>query len=110
MATYVAVSNESYDKAIKAGPFELDDPSQYPVQEGTHLMLESEARAAGYYYASDGAFAPEQPVDGDDDHQDDEAQAGRGGQGPEGNQGPEGGQGAQTQPGGQGKPGKHNHQ
>lgn len=91
MSTYVAVSNESWDKAIKAGLFELDDPSQYPVQEGTHLMLESEARAEGYYYASDGAFAPEQPADGDDAQDDqDEAQAGHGGRGPEGNQGKHG--------------------
>ncbi|UXX94007.1 hypothetical protein N7U49_21610 [Streptomyces sp. AD2-2] len=65
MATYVAVSNESYDKSIKAGPFELDDPSQYSAQEGTHLMLEPEARAAGYYFAADGAFAAERP-DGQD--------------------------------------------
>ncbi|MGW3275875.1 hypothetical protein ACWDFH_31085 [Streptomyces kronopolitis] len=61
MATYVAVSNESYDLAIKAGPFELDDPAQYPVQMGTHLMLESEALSAGYHYASDGAFTPDRP-------------------------------------------------
>ncbi|MET9360382.1 hypothetical protein ABZX93_05685 [Streptomyces sp. NPDC006632] len=81
MATYVAVSDESYDKAIKAGPFELDDPSQYPVQEGTHLVLESDARAAGYYFAADGAFAPAPPAShGDHDDR-----------------------------GGHGKPGKHSH-
>ncbi|WNI17621.1 hypothetical protein [Actinacidiphila sp. ITFR-21] len=71
MATYVTVSDESYDKAIKAGPFELDDPSQQTVQEGTHLMLEADARAAGYYYAADGAFAPEMGQESrGDDHQD----------------------------------------
>lgn len=67
MATYVAVSNTPWDKAIKAGPFELDDPTQYSTQMGTHLMLESEALATGYAFAADGAFAAEQP-DHSDDH------------------------------------------
>ncbi|MEW1922263.1 hypothetical protein [Streptomyces sp. NPDC088360] len=61
MAVYVAVSNESYDKTIKSGPYELEDPSQQPVHMGTHLMLESEALAAGYHYAADGAFTAPEP-------------------------------------------------
>ncbi|MET8342459.1 hypothetical protein [Streptomyces microflavus] len=66
MTTYVAVSDTSWDKSIKKGPFELEDPSQYSAEMGTHLVLESEARAAGYTYAADGAFAPEQPASSDE--------------------------------------------
>ncbi|MFD9815133.1 hypothetical protein [Streptomyces sp. NPDC059080] len=60
MAVYVVVSDTPYEKAIMAGPYELEDPSQFPTQLGTHLMLESEALANGYQYAPDGAFAPGQ--------------------------------------------------
>ncbi|MFJ4739075.1 hypothetical protein [Streptomyces sp. NPDC088775] len=59
---YVAVSDLPYDKMIKYGPIMLDDPSQFPGQTGNHVMLESEALAAGYYYNPDGALAPEQPA------------------------------------------------
>ncbi|MEU3979633.1 hypothetical protein AB0465_18220 [Streptomyces griseoviridis] len=69
---YVAVSTDENDKTIKDGPFELDDPSQRTVQEGQRLMPEDAALAAGYHYASDGAFAPDQPAadDGDQGDQD----------------------------------------
>ncbi|MFE4527105.1 hypothetical protein ACFRMO_07890 [Streptomyces anulatus] len=56
---FVTVSTESFDKTIKFGPLELDDPSDYVPAEGTRLMPEEEALAAGYRYAEGGAaFAP----------------------------------------------------
>lgn len=51
---YVAVSTEDFDKVIKFGPFELEDPSEYVPAEGTRLMLEEEALAAGYRYPEGG--------------------------------------------------------
>ncbi|MFJ4686470.1 hypothetical protein [Streptomyces sp. NPDC088789] len=70
---YVAVSTDENDKTIKDGPFELDDPSQRTVQEGQRLMPEDAALAAGYHYASDGAFAPDHPA-ADEDEQGDQNQ------------------------------------
>ncbi|MFJ3271003.1 hypothetical protein [Streptomyces sp. NPDC086776] len=67
---YVAVSNEPWDMVIKAGPWYLEDPSQFWPEQGSHLMLKSEAYAAGYHFA-DGAgagFAPQEPADQGDDH------------------------------------------
>ncbi|MFF1693128.1 hypothetical protein ACFVXC_05800 [Streptomyces sp. NPDC058257] len=64
MARYVMVSIYEYDKYIKDGPFELDDPSQEIVLEGQKIMLEADALAAGYHYAEGGAFAT--PEDGED--------------------------------------------
>lgn len=66
MARYVMVSIYDYDKYIKDGPFELDDPSQEIVAEGQRIMLEADALAAGYHYAEGGAFlTPEAPEDGE---------------------------------------------
>ncbi|MEV7902169.1 hypothetical protein [Streptomyces anulatus] len=57
---YVTVSTEDFDKVIKFGPLELDDPSQHVPAEGTRLMPEEEALAAGYRYSEGGAaFAPD---------------------------------------------------
>ncbi|MFI7083878.1 hypothetical protein ACIBUR_09755 [Streptomyces anulatus] len=57
---FVTVSTEDFDKTIKFGPLELDDPSDHVPAEGTRLMPEEEALAAGYRYAEGGAaFAPE---------------------------------------------------
>ncbi|MGW1261189.1 hypothetical protein ACWD7Y_04410 [Streptomyces drozdowiczii] len=61
MARYVAVSVYEWDKTVKDGPFEFDDPSEWIAQEGQRLMPEEVALAAGYHFAADGAFAA--PVD-----------------------------------------------
>jgi hypothetical protein len=57
MARYVAVSIYDYDKLIKDGPFEINDPSEQIVEEGQRLMLEEVALAAGYHYAEGAAFS-----------------------------------------------------
>lgn len=72
---YVVVSVEDFDKSIKFGPLELEDPSEYIPDEGTKLISEEEALASGYRYAEGGGagFAP-----GDDDHDHDHGSNGRG--------------------------------
>lgn len=88
MARYVAVSTDSTDKTVQAGPLELDDPSQYTAEDGTVLMSEEQALAQGYQYADDDEAGQTQAQEPSGD-----AAA------VEGVQGPEDGQGAQTQPG-----------
>ncbi|WP_274032538.1 hypothetical protein [Streptomyces sp. MMBL 11-1] len=62
---FVVVSIEDFDKTIKFGPLELNDPSEYVPAEGTRLMPEEEALTAGYHYAEGGAgFAPDEESHG----------------------------------------------
>ncbi|MGW3860702.1 hypothetical protein ACWEDZ_04370 [Streptomyces sp. NPDC005047] len=67
MARYVAVSTDDWDKVIKEGPYELEDPEQYSVEPGQRLMPEEDALAAGYRYAEGGAaVAPGEPSEGEE--------------------------------------------